>query len=74
MKIENLWQSYAAAVGVPMGGVQWTETRRAFYAGAGGLLAELRKMDDDEAAGVRMLEALSAEYRSFIRGVRAGKK
>lgn len=70
--IEELWQSYAAAVGVPVGGTQWRETRRAFYAGASALLGELQRMPEGEAAGVARLEGFRAETEKFAARVVAG--
>lgn len=74
MKVEELWQSYAAAVGVPVGGVQWTETRRAFYAGAMGLLCELKGMGGSEDEGVAALKSLESECVAFAESVGRGSR
>ncbi len=64
--IEDQWQQFAAAVSVPVGGVQWVETRLAFYAGAWSLLMSLRAFDGPEEDGVRMMRALEREGEAFF--------
>jgi hypothetical protein len=59
--VEELWQSYAAMVGVPVGGVQWTETRRAFYAGAMDVLIQVKSLPDSEVLAVARMTRLEKE-------------
>lgn len=68
--VEEMWQEYATTTGVPVGGVQWRETRFAFFAGVIDLFRVLRdeipRMTD--ADGVKHLEAL---WREATNGYRA---
>lgn len=72
MTVEEMWQEYAAAVSVPLGGTQWTETRRAFYAGVSSLLAEVRKLPDDEPAAVAIMHRIQLETLDFYERVKRG--
>lgn len=67
--IEESWQGYAAALGIPVGGVQWSEMRKAFYAGCSVLLGaflEISKPDFDEDLGVHWLESFRQEIHHHI--------
>lgn len=68
--VEKLWQGYAAATQVPMGGVQWKETRLAFYAGVWSYMNEALRApelasDRDDADGVAWMNACFEECRRF---------
>lgn len=67
--IEQLWQGYAAAAGVPPGGVQWTETKKAFFGGIAVFLDELGRFPDDQAEGVRLLNRFDKEGQDFLLGL-----
>lgn len=70
-RIEDMWFEYATACGIPMGGVQWTETRRAFYAGAFSLLTAQRlapalDSGEDDSVGVAWLQSIDEECKAFM--------
>lgn len=66
--VAALWANYSRAVGVPSETVQWTETERAFYAGAYATLVALRnETPNDEDKGVLWLTALHRECQEFAR-------
>lgn len=72
--IESLWQEYASRVRVPMGGLQWKETRRAFYAASVALLqAQRDQVPENEEAGVEWLQSMLDECARFFERVREGK-
>lgn len=64
--IKDGWQGYAAACEIPVGGTQWHESRKCFYAGAAYLLSEIRRVPEDENEGVRMLEKYHAELQAHV--------
>lgn len=70
--VEDMWQGFAAAVGVPVGDVQWTETRRAFFAGCHAMLTAVKNIPDDEAAGVAQLQDYEAEVHGFFDRIARG--
>jgi hypothetical protein len=75
--IEEAWLSYRNAV-IPAaaGATQLIETRRAFYAGACGLLQTVLKIlepgQEATAADVRTVGLIAAELRRFNDAVKAG--
>lgn len=71
--IEEQWQGYATAVEIPLGGTQWREMRRAFYAGAVAILRELSGFDGPDDDGIRMLEAFEKEAYAFFQRIQEGK-
>jgi hypothetical protein len=75
--VKEAWDSFAAMVLTPAHPeVQYTEMRRAFYAGAWGMLMGCSGIGDDSAsedAGVERLEAWRKELETFQRDMRAGR-
>lgn len=54
--LETAWQLYAVHVKVPPGGVQWTESRRCFFAGA---LLTFEAIIASELGPARSVEVMS---------------
>lgn len=73
MSVESMWQQFAAAVSIPMNGVQWTESRRCFYAGITVLISQLNNMPDDEKKAVEQLVAWAKQCAEFNRRIQEGK-
>jgi hypothetical protein len=76
-RIMAQWQSFSAAV-MPLDAHpnQVREMRRAFFAGAGGMLTILMDISRDEISldqGEEIVEAAMDEYREFVRRVSAGE-
>lgn len=77
--LEMTWRTYVERV-VPKGAppVQIQESRRAFYAGAQGLLSLIMgHLDPDENptdADLKFMDGLHEELQQFMRDVVAGKK
>lgn len=65
--VEAMWQEFATTIGVPVGGVQWPETRFAFYAGVLATLVTLHELgaEQDVATGVVVLESLRQEAQAL---------
>lgn len=76
--IADLWASYEKKV-LPFGApaVQVLETRRAFYAGASGLLAAICGILEEDAEptpqDLRVMDAIHAELEAFSASVLAGQ-
>ena len=75
--IETLWQLYASHVGIPIGGTQWTESRRCFFAGAATLFeAVMRVLDEDREpteADLAHMDAIAKELERFHVDVAQGR-
>ena len=74
--VKQMWDSFAYVLPGDAPDVQRTEMRRAFYAGAWGVLMEAHAIGEEsvsEAAGIAHLEALRAELMQFHADLRAGK-
>lgn len=57
MTVLEQWNTYAKAVNVPEGGVQWRETEQAFYSGILSFMSEMLKIADlPEDDGAKWLE------------------
>jgi hypothetical protein len=77
-RIEKLWIEYCDHL-VPLGAstVQLRETKKAFYAGAQSLLAEIVTMLDPglepTEADIKKMDDIALELTAFIDDVRAGR-
>ena len=78
--IQQMWEGYVAKVLAPLGPtispVQYTETRRAFYAGFFSMLSACERIGEDDISedrGVGYLEARKREVTRFFSDVQAGK-
>ena len=75
--IAGLWASYSSSVlPASAGEIQRQETRRAFYAGASGLLgimSGIGEPDVSEDAGVAVMEGLHQEATAFAQDVIEGR-
>lgn len=77
--IQSQWEQYYTRTmkpsGIKPGSVQYEETKRAFYAGAGSYFAILMEvtnnLSEDAAAGV--LKGVSEELKTFFDNVLKGK-
>jgi len=74
------WESYVAAVLAPLGPTisptQYSETRRAFYAGFCSMLVACERLgepDITEARGIGYLEARKQEVAKFYDDVKANR-
>jgi hypothetical protein len=77
-RIADLWQSYLDDVMPKTAGpVQIQETRRAFYAGAGAVLANivsnLTEGPEAEDEDLANMDAIAEELEAFKNDIRAGK-
>lgn len=76
--IEEEWQCYALSCIPPDAPrVQFTECRRAFFAGASALMMRLSEIGEDavsEEDAARMLGDIEAECRQFCLDVSEGRK
>lgn len=71
---------YATACQIPRGGVQWNETRRAFFSGIFAVLGQMRdKVSElDQDKGVEQLQGwvdeIRVDFRAYARanGLRPG--
>ncbi len=77
--IADAWREFELNVLTPINApeVQRTECRRAFYAGAGGLLTGLVRMLDPEerptAEDLKKMDAIQAELTQFQDDLREGR-
>lgn len=78
--LEGIWQSYVKRVypdGLDVRSIQYRETRRAFMAGAYGLLTELRPElsgVERESTAYQYMDMLQAELEAFAVAVKEGKE
>lgn len=70
------WQDYVAKVlpaGVARDGIQYAETRKAFYAGAGCLLDAMTKIlgpgQEPTESDLLIMDGIAAELRQFVKDV-----
>lgn len=74
--VESLWLLYAVAVKIPTGGVQWIESRRAFFAGAATLFeAIMRVLEPGNEAtdnDVHYMDRIAAELCRFQEDIAKG--
>lgn len=75
LSTKQMWVDYRDSVGVPKGGTQERETRRAFYGAQHALLQLMKRAVGEmpEADGVAYLETLEAEHVAFKCSVLAGE-
>lgn len=67
--IEDMWQRYASTVGVPVGGVQWNETRMAFYAGVLDTMSTMQALGgESDDVGAAALDSMWREVQTLYRG------
>lgn len=75
--IELMWRAFAKHIDVPAGGVQWTEMRRAFFAGAATMWqAQLLILDpgtEATEADFARMDSLNAELDRFMTDLMAGR-
>lgn len=79
--VRELWDSFAEKVlDATHPPEQYTEMRRAFYAGCWGMMMEMVRITDSvtdneagEAAGAVMMERLERELKQFHTDVAAGR-
>jgi hypothetical protein len=75
--IRDGWETYKGVLPADAGPEQRTETRRAFYAGAGHVLSLLFAIGEDDAIdediGSEMLDAYRGELEAFLRELRKGR-
>src|SRR5262245_14592191 len=75
--IEMLWMMFAASTQIPAGGVQWTESRRCFFAGAATLFEAVMRILDVDAepteADLARMDRISQELTRFQEDLAAGR-
>ena len=75
--LSKQWQSFCLACLRDVGEVQYRETRRAFYAGAGAMFTEMMTMldpgEEPTEADIANVESLRRELVSFDDEVKAGR-
>jgi hypothetical protein len=75
-RIMKKWKSYASSVMPPdVHPVQYSETRRAFFAGANAMMSVMFSVSGDdvsEDAGAVVLEEAKMELEEFVRRVGTG--
>lgn len=75
--VQQMWDGFASSV-LPKDAppIQWTEMRRAFYAGCYGMLMACSQIGEEsvsEDTGVLRLELWKQECEDFYRKVKEGK-
>lgn len=75
MRIKQAWVEFSDDILMDVSSVQFTETRRAFYAGAFAVMVEtleITELEDEEA--VKALSGMRAECVEFLDQLKQGKK
>lgn len=77
--VQQMWDNFAERILAPMNvsANQYTETRRAFYGGAWGMLCAMKRVGEDditEDRGVDYFQARHDEITKFYEDVLSGLK